>query len=202
MEGQSHRDPKTSQFYVLKILAEDKKSSEGKINNETTSFWRGRKEPDIWMKKYHFTHVPCPLLRAIKNCAPHGHFDERFPLRTLARWHSISLLLMQVGIAHRTLWAAEEQQCCAPPCFPHGSWWVGVKGLSRREESCGHAAHMGPWSSQGRMLMEYLIPQDLAVGKSSLTDPSYNKPCRSRKPHSSTSPRGLIYIKWPHRVLS
>lgn len=124
MEGQSHRDPKISQFYVLKILAEDKKSSEGKINNETTSFWRGRKEPDIWMKKYHFTHVPCPLLRAIKNCAPHGHFDERFPLRTLARWHSISLLLMQVGIAHRTLWAAEEQRCCAPLAFPMapGGW--------------------------------------------------------------------------------
>lgn len=48
---QSHRDPKTWEFYDLKIFAEDKKISKGKINNETTSFWGGRKEPDIWMKK-------------------------------------------------------------------------------------------------------------------------------------------------------
>lgn len=111
---------------------------------------------------------------------------------------------MQVGIAHRTPWAAEEQQGCALLAFPTapGGWVSRGSPTENKCGCCGRAAHTGPWSSQGRVLMEYLIPQDLAVGKSSLTDPSYSKHCHSGKPHSSTSPRGLTCVKWPHRVLS
>lgn len=78
MKGQSHSDPKTWEFQVLKTVVEDKKtSSESKINNNMTAFWGGRKKADAWMKKCHFIHVLCPFVRAVKkeNCASHKHLD-------------------------------------------------------------------------------------------------------------------------------
>lgn len=145
------------------------------------------------MKKYHFTHEPCSLIRAVKHCASHSHFDERFPLRTLARWHSVPFLLVQVGIAHRTLRAEGEQHCCALLAFPMapGGWVSRASPTEKKCGCCGHAAHMGPWSLQGEMLMERLIPQDLAVGRSSLTlILAATNTATAENHHSSTSPRG------------
>lgn len=138
------------------------------------------------MKKYHFTHEPCSLIRAVKHCASHSHFDERFPLRTLARWHSVPLLLMQVGIAHRTLRAEEEQHCCALLAFPMApGGWVGVKGVSHREEMwvlwscCPH----GSLEFAGGDADGASHPTRSCCGEK-LTDfdPSCNKHCHSRKP--------------------
>lgn len=88
-----------------------------------------------------------------------------------------------------------------PPRSPHGSWVPRGSPRERRCGCCGHAAHMAPCSLQGKMLMEYLIPQDPAVGKSSVSDASSNKHCHSRKPPQLLTQR-LECVRWLHRVLS
>lgn len=150
------------------------------------------------MKKYNFTHVPCPLIRAIKNCAPHSHFDETFFPEDTGKVVQHSFAPHARRNCSQDSAAEGEQQCCALLTFSMapGRWVSRGSPTDQKCLCCGPASHMGPWSLQGKMLMEYLLPKDLAVGKSSLTDPSYNKHCHSRKPPQLPLTQGLQYVKW------
>lgn len=194
---------KLENFKFLKYLQKIRKQVL-KVKSIMKQFWGGRKEPDIWMNKYNFTHVPCPLIREIRNRAPHSHFDERFSLRTLARWHSIPLLLMQVGIAHRTLWAAWEQRCCALLTFPMapGSWVSRGSPTEKKCGCCGHAAQMGPGVCRGGCWWSILSHKILLWGKAHWLIPATTNTVTAENHHSSTTPRRLKYVQWLHRVLS